>query len=144
MFTNVSSPLHWNFSRDTIPEVLQEAPQFLLNNPIALQKKYLKLKNDLNMKTGKANLRAAVQTGQEDALEMLVDLFDWLDGLEPQPTTNAVPPCGTTHNDKVATAENCAPMGKTAAKETKRSAVRCSSHLHFVWGPNLIIIVNRP
>ena len=91
MFTNVLSPLHWNFSGDTIPDVLKEAPQFLLNNPVALQKKYLKLKDDPHMKTGRAEFRKAVKGGEENALETLVELFDWLDGLEPQPMTNIVP-----------------------------------------------------
>ena len=39
------------------------------------------------MKKGKRDLRRAVKAGEENALEVLVDLFDWLDGLEPQPTT---------------------------------------------------------
>ena len=140
MFTNVSSPLHWNFSRDALPEVLQDAPQFLLNNPVALQKKYLKLENEPNMKTGKANLRKSVKAGEEDALEMLVDLFDWLDGLEPQPTTEIVPARGMSRQDGAGAADNRAPMSKTAAKEAKHSAVRCSTYLHLVWGSNLIII----
>ena len=92
MFTNVSSPLHWNFSGDTIPEPLQDAPQFLLNNPIALQKKYQKLKDDPNVKKGRPDLRKAVKAGEENALEMMVDFFDWLDGLKPQPTTGIFPP----------------------------------------------------
>ena len=87
LFTNVSSPLHLNFSRDTVPDILNCGPQFLINNPIARQKKYLKLKNDQNMKTGWTHLRGMVKADEQGALESLVDLFDWLDGLEPQPTT---------------------------------------------------------
>ena len=83
------------------------------------------------MKVGKANLRIAVEAGEEGALEMLVDLLDWLDGLEPQPTTEVVP-------------QSRAPMGQTAAKEVKRSAVRRSTCLHLLWGSNLIRIGNRP
>ena len=143
MFTHVSSPLHWNFSRDAVPDVLKDAPQFLLNNPIALQKKYLKLKDDPNMKVGRTNLLIALKTGEENALEMLVDLFDWLDGLEPQPTMEIVPPCGMSRKDKVVISENRAPMRKTVAKGAKRSAVRCSTYLHLVWGSNLIIIGTR-
>jgi len=30
-------------------------------------------------------LRRGVKAGEEQALEMLVDFFDWLDGLEPHP-----------------------------------------------------------
>ncbi len=35
-------------------------------------------------------MRKTVKTGEERALEMLVELFDWLDGLERQPTTETV------------------------------------------------------
>lgn len=127
VFTNVSIPLHWTFLRDIVPDILKGAPHFVLNNPIALQKEYLKLKDDPNMKMGRADLRIAVKAGEENALEMLVDLLDWLEGLEAQPTTEI----------------DRAPMGQTAAKEAKRSAVRRSTCLHLVWGSNLIIIGNR-
>ena len=33
----------------------------------------------------------AVKAGEQSALEMLVGLFDWLDGLEPQPTREIFP-----------------------------------------------------
>src|SRR5258706_7700712 len=82
MFTNVLSPPHWNLSGDTIPNSLKNAPCFLLNNPVALQKKYLKRKDDPNMKTARADLRKAVKASEETAMGMLVELFDWLDGLE--------------------------------------------------------------
>ena len=39
------------------------------------------------MKKRTPNLRAVVKAGEATALEMLVKLFDWLDGLDPQPTT---------------------------------------------------------
>ena len=122
---------------------LKDAPHFLFNNPIALQKKYLKLKNDPNMKIESNNFRIAVRTGEENALETLSDLLDWLDGLEPQPTMGIVPPCGMCRKDKAVTAGNCAPMGKTAANGAKRSVVRCLTYLHLVWASNLIIIGNR-
>jgi len=69
---------------DTLPDVLTDAPQFLVNNPIALQRKYLKLKDDPNTRNERTHLREAVKASKQDALEMLVDLFDWMDGLEPQ------------------------------------------------------------
>ena len=89
VFTNVSSRLSWNFSQDTVPEVLKNAPQYLLDNPIALQKKYLELKNDQDKKV-RNKLHKAVKAKEQGALETLVDLFDWLDGLTPQPTTAIV------------------------------------------------------
>ena len=84
------SPLHWNFSADTLPNGLRKAPHFLLNNPIALQKKYLKLRDHPNTKKGRTDLRNAVKAAEENALEMMVDLFDWLDSVEPQPTMEVV------------------------------------------------------
>jgi len=90
MFTNVVSPLSWNFSQDSVPDVLRDAPNYLLNNPISLQKKYNKLKADQNMRKVKKDLRKAMEEGEKKALEMLVDFFDWLDGLKPQPATEIV------------------------------------------------------
>jgi hypothetical protein len=124
VFTNVSSPLHWNFSGDTIPDVLKDAPQFFLNNPIALQRKYLRLKDHPNMRKTKTDLRKAVKAGEENALEMLEELFDWLDGLEPQPTKVISP----LYEESWDIADNYALTVQAWAKEAKRS--------------NLILIVN--
>ena len=93
VLTNVSSPLYQNFSGDTIPEVLKDAPQFLLDNPVALQRKYLKLKGDVQSRSKRAEMRKTVKAGEEQALEMLVDFFDWLDGLKPQSTMEAATRC---------------------------------------------------
>ena len=135
MFTNVSSPLHWNFSTDTVPGVLKSAPHFLLNNPITLQKKYLKLKDVPNMKKGTANLRKEVKVGEENALEMLVDFFDWLDGLEPRPTSEIVPLYGKSHN-QIMTADTRASMDQSVAGKAKVSAVSRSSGLHLMLEPH--------
>jgi len=89
MFTNVPSPLYWNFPGDTIPEVLKGARQFLFNNPVALQRKFLELRDDPTTKEGGMDLRDIVKADEKEALEMLVDLFDWLDGLD-RPTTTGV------------------------------------------------------
>lgn len=35
-------------------------------------------------------MHETVKTGEENALNMLVEVFDWLDGLEQQPTTETV------------------------------------------------------
>jgi len=86
--------------------MLQDAPQFLLNNPIALQKKYLKLTDHPNMKKTKTELRKAVKAGEQSALGMLVGLYDWLDGLEPQRTAEMVEKSQRT---KAKTADRLAP-----------------------------------
>ena len=93
VLTNVSNPLYQNFPGDTVPSILGEAPQFLLDNPIPLQRRYLQLKDVPDMKQWKAEMRKMVKTGEEMALEMLVDLFDWLDGLEQHQTTDTVSFC---------------------------------------------------
>ena len=91
LLTNTSNPLYQNFSGDILPESVKGAPQFLLNNPIALQRKYLELKGSQKMRARMTSFREAVKASEQEALEMFVDLFDWLDGLEPQPTTRVVP-----------------------------------------------------
>ena len=130
MFTNVSSPLHWNFSGDTIPDILKDAPQFLLNNPIALQRKYLEIKDDPNMRKKRANLRKVVTAGEESALEMMVEFFDWLDGREPQPTMEVFrhrsepqPPIATIG----------APAGQAAAEQKQKPT---SNPNYFCTVPN--------
>jgi hypothetical protein len=80
MFTNVQSPSSWRFSQEELPEALRNAPLFVLDNPLALQNRY----ND------DPNMRGIVKTCEQRALEMLAKLFDWLDGLEPQPVTEIV------------------------------------------------------
>jgi hypothetical protein len=87
MFTNISNPLSWNFCRDTVPNVLSDARQFEIDNPFALQKRYLELKDDPKMKIKEAKMLEEVNSGEQNALEVLVDLFDWLDGLQPQQIT---------------------------------------------------------
>ena len=91
LLTNTSNPLYQNFSVDALPDVLKAAPQFLLNNPIALQRKYLELKDKPEMKGRRVDFREAVQAAEQNAGEMLVDFFGWLDGLEPQPITKIIP-----------------------------------------------------
>ena len=92
VFTNVLNPLASNFSQDTVPPVLKGAPQFHLDNPVALQKKYIELvtKGDQSRKNLKTDIRKHVMAGEQKALEMMVKLFDWLDRLEPQPTVEIV------------------------------------------------------
>ena len=90
MLTNVSGPLYQNFSGDTLPDVLRDVPQFLLDNPIALQRKYLKLKDDVKSGSKGAEMRKTVKASEDQALVMLVDFFDWLDGLERQLAMKAV------------------------------------------------------
>ena len=90
VLTNVSNQLYQNFSGDTVPDILKDAPKFLLDNPIPLQRKYLRIKDVPYVKQWRTEMRKTVKTGEERALEMLVELFDWLDGLERQPTTETV------------------------------------------------------
>ena len=88
MFTNVASPPIGTFL-GTLPDILKDAPQFSLDNPIAHQKRYAKSKGGRGKKGGQADL---VKTGAANALEMLAKFFDWLDGLEPQTTADSVSP----------------------------------------------------
>ena len=81
VLTNVSSPLYQMFSGDTVPDALKDAPQFLLNNPVALQKRYLMLKDDPHVKRGSTYHRDGLKADKHNTLEMMVRLFHWLDSL---------------------------------------------------------------
>jgi len=91
LLTNVTNILYVNLSKDTVPDVLKDAPQFLLNNPIALQRKHLSLKDNPDMKKRRTQFLEAVNGAERDGLEMLVDLFDWLGSLEPQARMKVAP-----------------------------------------------------
>ena len=117
IFTNVLSPLSWNFSQDTIPEALRGAPQSHLDNPVVLQKKYLALEDNPNMRRpSRADLRESVKAAEQSGLEMLVELYDWLDGLEPQPTTELFPLYEPSQN----ITNPPTPVGQVAAKKATR------------------------
>ena len=75
---------------ELLPDFLKEYPQFLLNNPIALQKTYSKFRDSPNTTTERPDLLKAVKAAERDGLELLGDLFDWLDGLEPHSMTGIV------------------------------------------------------
>ena len=90
LFSNCLTYLSLNVSNDVIPNILKSAPQFLLDNPIALQKKFLEFKDDPNKRKMRRKMQKAVKHAEQMALETLVDLFDWLDGLEPHSTTEIV------------------------------------------------------
>jgi len=85
MFTNVSGPLYWNFPRDTIPEDLEGAPQFFLNNPIALQRKFLGLRDNPIMKNGGMDLRNIVKADEKGAWRCWsISLTGWTTSIDPR------------------------------------------------------------
>ena len=119
VLTNVSSALSMKSSEDIIPSVLRDVPRFLLDNPVALQKKYLALKGNLGKKKLRAVVRRAVLAGEERALEMLVDLFDWLDGRRPQPTTEVVYLYNLSQNIEAMITDAVAEIDQAATKKAE-------------------------
>lgn len=91
VLTNLPNRLYQNFSDSisTLPDVLRDAPQFLLSNPVALQKRYLGLLGDPNTESRRAGMRRMVKASEQAALEVLVELFDWL-GVERPPTIETI------------------------------------------------------
>ena len=116
LFTNSPTCLSFNFCKDTIPEILRDAPLFLFNNPIALQRNFLKLKNDPTRKKAERELRETVKHAEQEGLGMLVDLFDWLDGREPQPTAEIVALYERSQAIETNITNTLAQMGQAAAK----------------------------
>jgi hypothetical protein len=88
VLTNVPNSLYRNFPSDALPDTLANAPQFLIDNPIVLQRTYLRCKDVPYIE--KINFRDMVTVREQNALEMLVELFDWLDGLELYPKMRTV------------------------------------------------------
>lgn len=91
LFTNVSSPLSWNFDQNSLPDVLRihDDNQWLLDNPLAMWNKYLQIKAQSNVsRKVLSGLSNAVKEGHQRALEEICAIFDWLDGLKPQPTND--------------------------------------------------------
>ena len=151
LFTNVASPFSWNFAMDTIPEALKDADMFFLDNPIALQKMYLKFEGDSDKQTKLAEMRRAVQAGEERALEMLVDLFDWLDGLGPQPTTEIVYLYNLSQSIEAMITNTLAQMDQAAAKKVEidklMTAIKNNSYVSYspyaYSGLNLVLVEQR-
>ena len=82
VFTNIPDIVSLNLTEATA--VLEDVPRFLLDNPCVLQKKLRWLKN--NTKANRAKVKEIAKHSEQNALNTLVELFDWLDGLTPQPT----------------------------------------------------------
>jgi len=141
LFSNTLTPLSLKVSKDAISSVLKNAPQFLFDNPIALQRRYLELKDDLDNKKVRKEMRKVVLSAEQKALKMLVELFDWLDGLGPQPTTDIVTLYETSQSIEVKITSTLAQMDQTTAKMTEinglmeesqvKSAVSFSPPLHL-------------
>ncbi|KAJ7825753.1 hypothetical protein B0H14DRAFT_2819458 [Mycena olivaceomarginata] len=88
VFTMCSNPLSINFTNDAVPPSLKTAPQFYMDNPLSLLHRYREMKAKGQHKR---QLRAAsdhVVASEAAALQTMVRIFDWLDDLKPQPTTD--------------------------------------------------------
>jgi len=72
--TNVQSSLVRDRYQENIPGALKNSPVFFLNNPIVRQLEY-----------GGPSTIKIVKGCEQGALEILVEFFNWMDGLEPQP-----------------------------------------------------------
>ena len=150
LLSNVPNEICLNFPDEAIPEVLKRAPKFLINNPIALQKNYLKQKDSMNERTAEKS-EEFVKDAEQDALEMLVELFDWLDGLEPQPTRGII---ALYEKYQVINSVITDTLAQTSQAATKRAEIKklmedlekgtdVSFHLPSLRFPNLMLIGRR-
>ena len=90
LFTMISNPMAFNFQMESLPDCLQEAETFNLDNPIALRRKYEEIREKPKyVKQAKA-MEKMVDEAHSTAVEMLAEFFDWLDKREVQPTTAIV------------------------------------------------------
>jgi len=115
VFTNVPGPLSWNLSVDSIPAGLSKVEMFFFDNPVALQHKYLTQKEHQDKK----ELRRLVLAREKIALEMLVELFDWLDGLVSQPTTDIAYLYNMSQSIEAMITNTLAQIGQAATKKAE-------------------------
>jgi hypothetical protein len=132
----------------TLPDALKDAPQFLLDNPAALQKKHSKLKGDPNMMKERDNLSKVVKAAEQNVLEVLVELIDWLVGLEPQSTKEIVSLDEDSQAIEAKVTNVLAEMNQAvtmAAKieEQKRKLQMASTVRFSICRPNHILIGRR-
>ena len=71
------------------------------------------------MKKRRADLRDVVKSAEQNALKMLVDLFDWLNSLEPQSTTEVVSIYEHSQAIEAKITNGLAQMGRAATFEAK-------------------------
>ena len=91
MSTNVLTPSFRTLSLGAVPKALNGAPQFVFEDPIAVQNEYFRRQDHRGVIENRGTMtRMDVRVAHQPALEMLVKLFDWLDGLESQPVTQIV------------------------------------------------------
>ena len=86
LFTMISNALSFNFEMDSLPDCLQEVEPLMLDNPIALRRKYEE-KRRTSQASVLRKLEKMVDKAHWDAVDVLADFFRWLDSREVQPTT---------------------------------------------------------
>ena len=86
LFTNVQDMDRRNFDMNSLPPELQQAKNFCIDNPLALYKNTQRNRGrDQSRK--KKRSENSLNDDHETAVDMLVEIFDWLDGLKSQATT---------------------------------------------------------
>jgi len=82
------------------------------------------------MRKRRVDLRNAVKAGEQNALKMLVKLFDWLDGLEPQGSVEIV------KRSQKCEVKSTGPLDQAVAKKAKNPAVS-----FLTWHSILIFLI---
>ncbi|KAM6499740.1 hypothetical protein JOM56_005248 [Amanita muscaria] len=125
IFTNVSIQLSLNFDQNSLPESLRNPDsQFRLDNPVALWKKYLaRCSNSRVTKRERSEWKAEIHQKHQKALRTSASLFDWLDTLVPQPTTDILRLYGKTQEIEQKIFHYLAHASQLAIKETELKRV---------------------
>jgi hypothetical protein len=87
IFTNVSNPMSFNFQIESLPISLRNSKLYLLDNPIALMKRYHELERRPLNGVALPTLLKTVDDAHGNAVKMLFEFFGWLDQCRVQPTT---------------------------------------------------------
>ena len=104
VFTNVRPPFIRVFPQAIVPEAFKGAPQFVFDNPITIWK---------------YDSPWGSMAAEERSLKMLVKLFNWLDGLEPQSTTEIIRLSEAYQDIQAAATNSFAQVSRAAARQAE-------------------------
>jgi hypothetical protein len=87
MFTMVANPMSFNFQLESLPDSLRKSEIYTLDNPIALMRRYREFEQKPAYRKQLPKLWKMVKDAHNEAVEMFVEFFEWLDKRTVQPTS---------------------------------------------------------
>ncbi len=132
VFTNVSNPLQWNFQSETIPQFLHDAHSFTIDNPFAMEMRLRQLCELPQKPEFEKRMRPSVHNTYTDTIDELVSLFNWLNELEPQPTTEILTLYQQVQDIETRIEDALASMEQDSTKRREVEKIKATAAKHGV------------